>query len=132
MSTISKKIRLGDDLTTYCGKCKEERTHQVVALRGENQAERVVCRTCQSNHLYREKNTGAKRVSVRRGGGGPAELVRPAAVRTLRPYAVVETYEVEQWVSHPKFGEGKVVEVKPGGKIAVQFGREVRTLLHAG
>lgn len=128
MSTISKKIRLGDDLTTYCGKCKEERTHQIVALRGEGQAERVVCRTCHSNHLYREKNTGAKRVAVRR----PAEVVRPAAVRTLRPYAVGETYEAEQWVAHPKFGEGKVLEVKPGGKIAVQFGREVRTLLHAG
>ncbi len=129
MSTINKKIRLGDDLSTYCGKCKEERTHQVVALSGGAQPERVVCRTCHSNHLYRENRAGVKRVS---GGSVRERIAKPPVIRTLRPYAVNQTYEAEQWISHPKFGEGKVTEVKAGGKIAVQFGRELRTLLHAG
>lgn len=128
MSTINKKIRLGDDLSTYCGKCKEERTHQVVALSSDGRAERVVCRTCHSNHLYRENKAGSKKAP----GGAREKIISTPVVRSLRPYAVNQTYEADQWISHPKFGEGRVTEVKAGGKIAVQFGRETRTLLHAG
>lgn len=132
MSTtkVFKRIRLGDDVSTYCGKCKEERTHQVVAMNGAGGVERVVCRTCQSNHLYREKKTGA----VKRVGGAQRQqkaAEAPPSVRSVRPYSVGDVYQTDEWISHPKFGQGRVIEARTG-KVTVRFGTDTRTLLHAG
>ena len=132
MSTggVVKRIRLGDDVLTYCGRCKEERTHQVVALNNGGGVERVICRTCHSNHLYRDRQVRTKKadaVSVRR------REAKSAATSDARLYAYSpkEVYEKGQMIMHPKFGTGEVVEVR-AGKIDVRFDGELRTLLHAG
>ena len=129
---VLKRIRLGDDISASCGKCKEERLHQVVAMKTDGSAERVVCRTCQSNHLYREKKAtpSAKRVggNSRQREAGGKEI---SGVRALRPYSSSDVYRLDEWISHPKFGQGRVIEVR-NGKVTVRFGFDTRTLLHAG
>jgi hypothetical protein len=130
-----KRIRLGDDVMAYCGRCKEERVHQVVALHSESRIERVTCNYCQSTHLYRDpeaKAAAAAAKSRRTTGTRPAEVkTRAAFSRPARAYSPRETYATGDQISHPKFGEGDVVEARQG-KIDVRFGREMRTLLHAG
>ena len=127
---VIRRVRPGDDLLTYCGRCKDERTHQVVAVNTDGSVERVICRTCQSDHLYRDrkKATATKRAVVKARRAGADE---PRAVRAVRPYSSGEVYEAEEWISHPKFGQGQIVEAK-SGKITVRFGIDRRTLLHAG
>ena len=51
----------------------------------------------------------------------------------LRAYSMQERFAAGDRVDHPKFGVGVgvVVEVR-AGKIDVKFGREVKTLIHAG
>jgi RNase P subunit RPR2 len=49
------KLRLGDDTDTYCGRCKAERAHQVVALNADGVPASVICRTCGGRHRFREK-----------------------------------------------------------------------------
>jgi hypothetical protein len=133
MSTSGRinRVRPGDEVLTYCGRCRQERTHQVVALNSAGQADRVICRFCQSNHIYREGKTGAKRASVKSqlagDTGGPSRL----GATPLRPYSGKEVYSAGDVIQHPKFGQGRVLEAR-GGKIDVRFGSEVRTLLHAG
>lgn len=128
-----KKIRLGDDAQAYCGRCKEERLHHVVALHSDGQIERVTCNYCQSTHRYRDPQaTGA--VKTRRTSAARSLEIkgRAAASNTpARPYSPGETYAAGDQISHTKFGEGSVVEARQG-KIDVRFGRELRTLLHAG
>ena len=133
-----KRLRLGDEVVTYCGRCKEERTHQVEALRSDGRAERVVCRFCHSNHLYREQRQSedgsATTKRVRRAGGAAAAAAprqRAAPLKPARAYSAKEIYEAGDQISHPKFGQGEVVGARPG-KIDVRFGRELRTLLHGG
>lgn len=131
-----KRIRLGDDVMTYCGRCKEERMHQVVALHSDGRAERVTCKYCQSEHRYRDPEAKAARVRKTDGantGARSAEVKTRAVVsnRPARAYSPQETYATGDQITHPKFGEGNVVEARPG-KIDVRFGRELRTLLHAG
>ncbi|MEJ7617830.1 MAG: hypothetical protein WKF30_12915 [Pyrinomonadaceae bacterium] len=133
MSTnkVFKRVRLGDDVSTYCGKCKEERTHQVVAMKSDGDIERVVCRTCQGTHLYREKKSAAtaKRVG---GGGRKQELLGTIpAIRSVRPYSSEDIYRIDEWISHAKFGQGRVIEARTG-KVTVRFGQDTRTLMHAG
>ena len=50
-----KKVRPGDDTLTYCGRCKAERTHQVVALKADGTPATVICRTCGGQRRFREQ-----------------------------------------------------------------------------
>lgn len=124
-----KRLRPGDEVVTYCGRCRQERTHQIVALNSEGQPDRVLCRFCQSDHLYRKNRTGSKKASE--GGRAAKEPSVPQVPTTLRPYSVQEVYATGDVIMHPKFGQGRVVEAR-AGKIVVKFGSDPRTLLHAG
>jgi hypothetical protein len=127
-----KRIRLGDDVHAYCGRCKEERVHQVVALRSEGRIERVTCNYCQSTHLYRDPEAKATAAKPRKVGARATEAkTRTTSDRPARTYSPQEIYAAGDNITHPKFGEGSVVEAR-AGKIDVRFGRETRTLLHAG
>ena len=131
---LMKRIRLGDEVLTYCGRCKEERSHQVVSFNSTGRVDRVTCQTCHNTHLFREPQTGAKKASVARSprvGSTGARDERTAIPANARAYSPKEVFAAGEWVSHPKFGSGEVLEVRQG-KIDVKFGREMRTLLHAG
>ena len=129
-----KKIRLGDDAQAYCGRYKEERLHQVVALHSDGQIERVTCNYCQSTHRYRDPQGNATAAPKTRRTTGARALeikTRAASNGPARSYSPRDVYAAGERITHPKFGEGNVVEARQG-KIDVRFGREMRTLLHAG
>ena len=121
---IVKKLRPGDDIDTYCGKCKEEREHAIVALNVQGGIERVQCRTCQSNHLFRAPKTTTRTRSTK----GAVAVVESGPARA---YSMQTRFRVGERISHPKFGLGTVIDERYG-KIDVRFGKEMRTLIHAG
>ena len=128
-----KQVRPGDEITAYCGRCKQERTHQVVALNSEGQADRVICRFCQSNHIYRKIKIGTKGTSTSKKYPAVKEPIvsSRSAATPLRQYSGKDVYAEGDMIQHPKFGQGRVIEAR-GAKIDVRFGSEIRTLLHAG
>jgi hypothetical protein len=104
-----------------------------VALNSEGQADRVICRFCQSNHLYREIKTRTQGASASKKSPitkEPMNLSQSGA-KQVRQYSGKEVYAGGDVIQHPKFGQGRVIEAR-GGKIDVRFGSEMRTLLHAG
>ena len=128
---IVKRPQLGGDVDAYCGKCKEIREHVIAAVNPDGSIGRVECRTCRSNHIYRERSarTATTRASTR---GAKKESVTIAEdAGPLRAYSMQERFAAGDRVDHPKFGVGVVVEVR-AGKIDVKFGRELKTLIHAG
>lgn len=128
-----KKLRPGDDTDNYCGRCKAERAHQVIALNADGKPATVICRTCGGQHRFREKKepSAPTTVGTVRRAGGTAGAARDAPAGPARPYSPKEVYAVGEWVEHPKFGRGKVTQAR-GGKIEVSFESESRLLLHAG
>jgi hypothetical protein len=122
-----KKIRPGDDVSSYCGACKAERTHQVVALGSNGTPEQVICSYCGGRHRFRERG-GA---TVRAGGGATRRPVTSRPVTKARPYTPAGSYEIGETIDHPKFGVGEVKAAR-GGKIEVRFDDGTRVLLHAG
>jgi hypothetical protein len=130
-----KKLRPGDDTDTYCGRCKAERAHQIVALNADGTPASVICRTCGGQHRFREKKdtTAAPSAGTRRRAAAPANrsASRAPEPADVRPYSPRETYAAGDWIEHAKFGQGRVLEAR-AGKIDVRFGSESRTLLHAG
>jgi hypothetical protein len=131
-----KKIRVGDDVETYCGRCKAERTHLVAAMKSDTVPAQVICRTCQTRHNYRAPagaQTAVKRV---RAAAAKAGVRTPPPVWTpgdppARPYSTNETYTAGAFVEHPRYGVGRVEDAR-GTKIDVRFTDGVRTLIHAG
>jgi hypothetical protein len=128
------KLRPGDDTDTYCGRCKAERAHQVVALNADGIPASVICRTCGGQHRFHPKKEPGARPSTPSAGRrarGSAEPVREAPAGPARRYSPTEVYAAGEWVDHPKFGQGKVTQAR-GGKIEVQFESGDRLLVHAG
>ena len=129
-----KKLRPGDDTDTYCGRCKAERAHQIVALNADGTPASVICRTCGGQHRYRAKKEPAARPAsggAARKGRGSASAAHEVPRGPLRPYSPKGTYAEGEWVEHPKFGPGRVTQAR-GGKIEVRFEKESRLLVHAG
>ncbi len=127
---IVNKPQLGGDIDTLCGKCKEIREHVIAAISPTGQIERVQCRTCQSNHIYRERKTTTTTRSTTRTSRKDAASSSDSS-GPPRAYSMQERFAVGDRLEHPKFGSGLVVEVR-SGKIDVKFGREMKTLIHGG
>jgi hypothetical protein len=128
---IVKRHQLGGDVDAYCGKCKEIREHVIAALSPQGTVERVQCRTCQSNHIYRQRQpkTTSTRTTTRASKKDSVSATDETG--PLRAYSMQERFAIGDRVDHPKFGLGVVIDVR-SGKIDVKFGREVKTLIHAG
>jgi len=127
-----KRLGPGDDTDTYCGRCKAERAHQVVALNADGTPVTVICRTCGGQHRFREKkDPTAPRTTGGAGRRTAVSATRDAPAGPARPYSPQEVYAAGEWVEHTKFGRGQV-KLARGGKIEVRFESESRVLIHAG
>jgi hypothetical protein len=132
-----KRIRVGDDVETYCGRCKAERAHVIASMSTASMPAEVICRTCNSQHRFRRPADAAKPKREPRAGsaGGGARstsrTVRETPPVSARPYSTSETFAEGEWLEHKTHGVGKVKAVR-GGKIDVTFDSVLRTLLHAG
>jgi hypothetical protein len=124
------KPQLGGDIEAYCGKCKDTREHVIAALSSEGGVERVQCRTCQSNHIYRDRQPKAASTRTSTRSSKKEASSDPDSVGPLRSYSMQHKFALGDRVDHPKFGVGVVTEVR-FGKIDVKFGRELKTLVHA-
>jgi hypothetical protein len=122
-----RKIRVGDEVPAACGRCKGERTHQVVALNQDGTPASVICGTCGGRHNYREKRTERSnaRTATRETKQIPSAPRKPA-----RQYSPREAFSEGDWIEHSKFGQGEVIGIREG-KIEVKFGTEKRILIHA-
>lgn len=123
---VVKKLQTGDDVNTYCGRCKDEREHVITALKSDGSVERVQCRTCESQHLYRAVKSAATKTRAVREKAATLAETGPA-----REYSMQSKFSLGDRIIHPKFGIGIVADLRQG-KIEVKFGREVRVLIHAG
>lgn len=129
-----KKLRPGDHVEAYCGRCKVERAHQVIALNADGTPASVICRTCGNRHRFRQNKESSSPTAARvaRGGaGGQAGHAPEDAPGPARPYSPKEVYAAGEWVEHPKFGQGQVALAR-GGKVEVRFESGTRLLVHAG
>ena len=103
-----RKLRPGDDTDTYCGRCKAERTHQIVALNADGTPANVICRTCGGQHRFREKkepSTSTTKVGAGRRVRVGAEPARDVPAGPVRRYSPQEVYTAGEWVEHTKFGQ---------------------------
>src|SRR6187455_808460 len=68
---MSKPLRAGGEVDSWCTKCKLVLNHRIIAMVGGTPV-RVECSTCSSHHNYRPRGPGERAPSVVRAGSSPA------------------------------------------------------------
>jgi hypothetical protein len=153
---MSKPLRAGGEVDSWCTKCKLVLNHRVIAM-VQGVPVRVECSTCNSHHNYRPRAPG-DRVVASAGGVTRAAASSTAGPRSTRSsvtkahqaaldrerswekatlgktaaefksYRVDETFAEGDLVRHKKFGDGIVTRILDPKKVEILFRDEPRTL----
>jgi hypothetical protein len=62
---LTRSVRLGDDIDDFCVKCKRVMNHSVVSILNDGPA-KVRCRTCHSDHDFRNEQPPPPKVDARK------------------------------------------------------------------
>jgi hypothetical protein len=133
---LYRKPRVGAEIESYCGSCKEERTHIVAAMDGDI-VRRVTCSMCGGTHNFKRKAAavapGEGTKPKRSASSGRSKASQAFAIDPSRPqkaYDMNHSYSTGDVISHPKFGPGLVENTQPPNKIEVRFQEGKKLLLH--
>jgi hypothetical protein len=92
------ELRLGDEIDDYCIKCRRLTNHSIVSM-VETKAAKVRCRTCYSDHDFRNEQAPPSKKELARqkelfnavlAGVAPAEAAAEATAVEVDPPAVPE------------------------------------------
>ncbi|MBL8681446.1 MAG: hypothetical protein JNK05_19925 [Myxococcales bacterium] len=138
--------RAGQEIDSYCTKCKLDLTHKIVAV-VNNKPAKVECRTCYGVHNYRAPKSGAAAVasaSTTSTRAPRSTSSRATSARSVEPepplappdharivlYSTTEKFSVGTWLSHKTFGVGVVLRDVATTKIEVRFDSGTKVLVH--
>jgi hypothetical protein len=155
---MSKPLRAGGEVDSWCTKCKLVLNHRVIAMVGGTPV-RVECSTCGSHHNYRPRAPGDKAPAAgaraASTGSSSAASAGPRSTRAsvtkaqqaaldrekswekatlgktaseFKNYRVDETFAEGDLVRHKKFGDGVVTRILDAKKVEILFRDEPRTL----
>jgi len=155
---MSKPLRAGGEVDSWCTKCKLVLNHRIIAMVGTQPA-RVECSTCGSHHNFRARAPGDKAPSTgtrsssasssssssgpRSARGSHVTKAQQAVldrermwekatsgrtVAEFKKYTVSQTFAEGDLIRHTKFGDGVVLRVIDPRKVEILFKDEQRTL----
>ncbi len=145
----TRTIGPGDDVEAWCTKCQMDLNHRIIAV-VDGRPKRVICLTCNSHHNYHPPKTLGAAPKKTRVVSAPRAL-KPALKSTeavvrsssewktfmkdydesspVKPYSIFSSFSVSEFVEHPVFGLGKVIELAGAQKITVVFKEGRKTLV---
>jgi hypothetical protein len=153
LRAMSKPLRAGGEVDSWCTKCKLVLNHRVIAMVGGTPV-RVECSTCMSHHNFRARAPGEKAPAAgttrSASSAGPRSTRTPSvtkaqqaalererswekaiagkAVSEFKQYRVDQTFAEGDLIRHKKFGDGVVTRILDPKKIEILFKDEPRTL----
>jgi hypothetical protein len=124
-------LKIGDNVDSWCGKCKMMLAHTIEAMVGDKPA-RVLCNTCKAQHRYKAAETTTSK---------PAQPRKPRATKyqtllqgkstgVVKRYSTKESYQPGDVIEHPNFGVGVATALKDGSKIEMLFESGPKLLVH--
>lgn len=139
-------MSVGQEIVTFCGKCKLDLRHVIVAHKNGNSGAvaKVRCNTCNTIHAFRNKPTektlaaaAARKAAKPRQKAEviPVEVewreqMDKAHKSTSIPYSPQKEFKIGDLVEHPSFGAGIVKLVKDGNKFEIIFQQDIKLLVH--
>jgi len=135
-------LKTGSDVICYCGACKMDINHVILAMDGTKIA-KVECKTCHATHTYKgKKGIKAPKKVTRKAPSKRAEKKAQDVLEAWNdamggsgfdkvPYSIRSTFEVGSKIDHKKYGPGVVQNLIHPDKVEVLFKDDVRVLLHS-
>jgi len=113
-----EKTSAGQNIDSYCGKCKLSLDHTIMTMDGETVA-KVRCKNCGSMHKFKSPLDlqKARKPRAKKGAGEEAttELVWAAGLAAAkgkeRDYSMALEYRIGDIVNHQTFGKGVVMKL---------------------
>lgn len=117
---MPEKLLAGDNIASYCTKCKLNLDHTIVAMEGEAIV-KVTCKTCGGTHKFRNPADAPK---VRAPRAKKGSVIKPSAEAlwesslaeakgTEHVYTMTAKYRIGDIILHDRFGKGVVVKLYP-------------------
>lgn len=139
------EIGVGKEIVTYCSKCKLDLAHIIVVMKDEKTPMRVQCKTCKSNHSFKEKKVAVVAKPRRLASGRLAKprqtseekifnvwdkAMKSSTVDPIK-YSIKTKFLEGQIIDHPSWGTGVVEKMIDANKIEVVFRTCTKVLMHA-
>ncbi len=133
-----KEIKLGEEILSYCGKCKQPMKHLINSLTKTGKPDKCECQTCGALHKYRDPDKPvkprAKRSTSPKKEKVPIETLWKEAVanagENAKPYSMSGNFEQGELMDHSTFGKGVVQELIGHNKLKVIFHDSEKILVH--
>lgn len=136
VSTLRKKLSVGQDIVHYCNTCKLDLGHTIVAMVGSEPA-RVRCNTCRAERNFRkkkvigEKKTASRETRRKTSSDLPSlyhQKLKDSLMRTPKNYRVDLEVETGDVIQHSRFGKGIVMKTIPPDRMEILFPDEIKVL----
>ena len=132
---MTERISTGEDIDSYCPKCKLELEHIVVAMVA-GVVVKVKCRTCGGTHNFKGMAAAGSKATRRHGvtsksaaqGKTAWETAVEAADGSELPYDMANSYRAGDLIVHNVFGRG-VVQKTSFKKCSVLFRDKERVIV---
>ena len=110
-----EKNLAGENIASYCTKCKLNLDHTIVAMDGETIV-KVTCKTCGSKHKFKSPTDAPKARAPRAKNGNGTKMSAESlweagmaeAKGKSRVYDMAAKYRIGDIVMHDRFGKGVV------------------------
>ena len=141
---IQRKISVGSEIDSYCGRCKMVLNHMVAAM-VDDLPRRVRCLTCSSEHnhkITKPKKTSSssksrtKSSKTKKASSRNSDAVRWSTLMATwdddaaKAYSIYESFAENDRLTHKKFGKGIVTELCGPDKIIALFESGEKMLMH--
>lgn len=139
----------GENVDSYCLKCKLLLAHVIVSMIGET-ISKVKCKTCGAEHKYRPEKSAAKKTAVRKPLTAKQSMAKRAAAAKIndnnapvqwdlknrnmsgstpiKDYSIHDRYRVSDAINHPVFGLGFVERIASDKTMNVLFCDSVKLM----
>jgi hypothetical protein len=105
-----RDIRLGDDIDDFCVRCKRVTNHVVVSVLNAAPA-KVRCRTCHSDHDFRNEQAPPPKVDLRKQALFNEVLKKAVPGAAVEPEALGEDFlDAHEGDAHEADGDGAEAE----------------------
>lgn len=141
MAEMKTSFDVGDEIFTYCTRCKTEMYHVVTKI-SQGQIQKVMCKGCNTTHTYKE---GSEASSSAKKANGSATRKKSGRGRRKKDWETLQAnlqeneivdYRLDRDFSdavairHSQFGIGIIHKVLSSRQIEVVFKEGTKILVH--
>lgn len=131
MTQASVQLSAGDEVQSWCTKCRMMRLHKVKAL-VPGKPSRVVCVVCDGEHNFRAEPPKSRRNKKRPKNNDMnpwKDLTADVDDSNVQPYSIGKVFGEGDFIRHRRFGLGVVTEVLDPNKMLVAFEDKQRVMV---